>query len=290
LCKSRDPCRRAERSVSGITRKSPITYPVAAAALFIAQILPALAEDTQTLARAAKNPLANLVNVQFLYDANLGVGAADKTQHVLTFQPVIPFAVSDDWSIITRTILPLIAQPGMAPGEGWTNGRGDTQLSAFLSPARGDKLVWGVGPVLQIPSATNNAFGQGKWAGGPTAAAIWYGEQWSFGALINNVWSFAGHGDRPAVNQMELQPQINYNFKDNPDRYLSFSPTITANWKASDGERWTVPVTLGIGQLVKFGRQPVNLQATAYYNVIKPADAGSWTLELTVQFLFPKRL
>ena len=262
----------------------------AAATFLFAPASTSLAQDTQSLARMAKNPLANVVNVQFIYDANLGVGAADKTQHVLNFQPVVPFAVSDDWSIITRTILPLIAQPGMAAGESWTNGRGDTQFSAFLSPARGDKFVWGVGPVLQIPSATNDAFGQGKWAGGPTAAAIWYGEQWSVGALINNVWSFAGHGNRPDVNQMEFQPQINYNFKSNPDRYLSFSPTITANWKASGGERWTVPVTLGIGQLVKFGNQPVNLQATAYYNVVKPADAGSWTLELTVQFLFPKNL
>ena len=156
---------------------------VAATAFLFGPVSASFAQDAQSLARAAKNPLANLVNIQFIYDANLGVGAADKTQHELTFQPVIPFAVSDGWSIITRTIIPLIAQPGMAASESWINGRGDSQLSAFLSPARGDKFVWGVGPVLQIPSATNDAFGQGKWAGGPTAAAIWYGEQWSIGAL-----------------------------------------------------------------------------------------------------------
>ena len=96
----------------------------AAATLLFDLVGTALAQDTQSLARAAKNPLANVVNVQFIYDANLGVGAADKTQHELTFQPVIPFAVSDDWSIITRTIIPLFAQPGMAAGESWTNGRG----------------------------------------------------------------------------------------------------------------------------------------------------------------------
>jgi hypothetical protein len=261
---------------------------IALVATLVAVAGHARAQEAQELARAAKNPLANLTNVQFIYDANLGTGPDRKTQHVLNFQPVIPFALSADWSLITRTIAPLIAQPGQAAGEGWTSGPGDIQLSAFLSPARAEKLVWGVGPVVQIPSATHDALGQGKWSAGPTAAALWFGEQWTFGGLINNVWSFAGSGGRAAVNQMQLQPMINYNFRDNPDRYLTFSPTFSANWKASGGERWTVPVSLGIGQLVKFGKQAVNFQAAGYYNVIRPTGAASWTLEAQVQFLFPK--
>jgi hypothetical protein len=106
--------------------------------------------------------------------------------------------------------------------------------------------------------------------------------------LINNIWSFAGDTRRPAVNQMQLQPEINYSFKHNPNGYLTFSPTIMANWQAGDNERWTVPVSLGIGQLVKFGSQAINLQATAYYNVVAPAGTGAWTLEMELQFLFPK--
>jgi hypothetical protein len=149
-------------------------------------------------------------------------------------------------------------------------------------------LVWGVGPVFQIPSAANDALGQGKWGAGPTAGVQWSGEQWTFGALINNIWSFAGDASRASVNQMQLQPEINYNFPANPNRYLSFSPTLTANWQASGNERWTVPVSLGIGQLVKIGRQSVNFQATAYYNVVAPPGYGNWTPELLVQFLYPE--
>ena len=260
----------------------------AGAALLLSCSAPVFAQDDQSLSRAAKNPFTTVTNLQFLYDANFGTGPDNRTQHVLTFQPVIPFSVNADWSIITRTVAPVIAQPGAAPGEGWTNGPGDTQFAAFLSPAQTDKLVWGVGPVFQIPTASNQALGQGKWGAGPMAGVQWQGEQWTVGGLLNNIWSFAGSSGRAAVNQMELNPQINYNFISNPDRYLSFSPTITANWKATGSERWTVPLTLGIGQLFKFGNQPVNLQATGYYNVIKPADAANWTLELQVQFLFPK--
>ncbi len=249
---------------------------------------PACAQEQQSLAKEAKNPFADLVNLQFFYDAALGVGPGKNTQSVLTIQPVIPFNLNADWTVITRTVLPLIAQPGLAPGEGWNRGQGDTQLSTFLSPARSGALVWGVGPVFQIPSAANDALGQGKWGAGPTAGMQWSGEQWTFGALINNIWSFAGDASRASVNQMQVQPEINYNFRANPNRYLSFSPTITANWQAGGDERWTVPVSLGIGQLVKFGRQSVNLQATAYYNVVAPAGSGNWTLELLLQFLYPQ--
>src|SRR6185369_9881141 len=113
-----------------------------------------------------------------------------------------------------RTVIPLITQP-LAPGDGWVSGPGDTQFAAFLSPARTGALVWGVGTVFQIPSATNEALGQGKWSAGPGAGAIWFGEQWTIGSLVNNVWSVGGDHSRPAVNQLELQPQVTYNFHDN---------------------------------------------------------------------------
>ena len=117
-----------------------------------------------------------------------------------------------------------------------------------MSPTRTGSLVWGVGPAFQLPTATDEALGQGKWGAGPAAGVLWFGKQWTFGVVINNIWSFGGDASRPAVNQMRLEPQVNYNFKDNPNRYLSFAPTIYANWQASGGERWTVPVSLGIGQ------------------------------------------
>lgn len=247
---------------------------------------PALSQDAESLVREAKNPFADVANLQFIYDATLD--SRNPAAQTVTFQPLIPFEVSPTWSIITRTILPFIDQPGTATGEGRTHGVGDTQFSAFLSPTRTGSLVWGVGPVLQLPTATNDALGQGKWGIGPTAGLQWSGTQWTFGALINNIWSFVGDTNRPAVNQMQLQPEINYTFKRDPNGYLTFSPTITANWQASGNGRWTVPVSLGIGQLVKLGAQALNLQATAYYNVAAPAGTAPWTLEMELQILFPK--
>jgi hypothetical protein len=269
-------------------RAAVIRYAAAAFVSVLALPVSTSAQDAPSLAQEAKNPFTDVTNLQLFYDANLGIEPGNQTQQLITLQPLIPFALNPNWSIITRTILPFMSQPGPAPGETGMHGMGDTQFSAFLSPARTGSLVWGIGPVIQLPTATNDAFGQGKWAAGPIAGLQWSGAQWTFGALINNVWSFAGETNRSGVNQMQLQPEVNDSFKANPNGYLSFSPTITANWQASAAERWTVPISLGIGQLVKWGHQSVNLQATAYYNVVAPTDASKWTLELLVQFLFTK--
>ena len=104
--------------------------------LFTVIAFPVFAQGTQSLAKEAKNPFADLINLQLFYDANLRVGAANETQQVLIIQPLIPFELNTDWTLITRTILPLIAQPGPAPGEAWIRGLADTQFAAFLSPAQ----------------------------------------------------------------------------------------------------------------------------------------------------------
>jgi hypothetical protein len=106
--------------------------------------------------------------------------------------------------------------------------------------------------------------------------------------LINNLWPFAGDSDREDVNLMTVQPFVNYNFE--KGWYVSTSPIITANWEADDDDTWTVPMGGGFGRLIRVHKLPVNLQAQAFYNVVKPDDAptADWTLRLQVQFLVPK--
>jgi hypothetical protein len=45
---------------------------------------------------------------------------------------------------------------------------------------------------------------------GPTVGVLTIQGPWVIGALTNNVWSFAGDGDRKAVNRMLLQPFVNF--------------------------------------------------------------------------------
>lgn len=242
------------------------------------------------LAKAAQNPIAAMISVPFQNNTNFNVGPKDRTQNVLNIQPVIPVDLSAEWNLVTRTIIPVISQPEFVPGDGRTDGLGDVQFSAFFSPkaATASGWIWGAGVIAQLDTATDDVLGAGKWGLGPTAVALKMDGPWVFGGLINNVWSVAGDDDRPDVNAMLIQPFVNYNFPDKPGRYLTFAPVITANWEADSDDRWTVPVGLGIGQITKWGKQPVNLQASTYYNVEAPDNGADWQLRLQVQFLFPK--
>ena len=230
-----------------------------------------------------------MISLPFQNNVNFDVGPLQKTQNVLNIQPVLPFSLNAEWNLITRTILPVISQPAFAPGQDRENGIGDIQFSAFLSPKQAvDGWVWGVGAIAQLDTASDDRLGQGVWGLGPTAVALHLGKTWVYGALINNVWSVSEDEGRRRVNQMLLQPFLNYNFANAPGRYLTFAPVITADWEADSGQKWVVPLGLGIGQIMRFGKQPVNLQASAYYNVERPDNAAQWQLRLQMQFLFPK--
>jgi hypothetical protein len=149
-------------------------------------------------------------------------------------------------------------------------------------------LVWGAGAIVQLDSATDDRLGQGAWGVGPTAVVLKLGNPWVYGALVNNVWSVSEDAGRGKVNQFLLQPFVNYNFPSSPGRYLTFAPIITANWEAESSEQWLVPIGLGIGQITRFGKQPVNLQSSVYANVVRPDMAPEWQIRLQLQLMFPK--
>jgi hypothetical protein len=242
--------------------------------------------SAEALAKAAQNPVANLISVPFQNNFNFGIGPNHVTQWNLNVQPVIPINLSEHWNLITRTILPIINQPAPAPGIRSVFGLGDLNPTLFLSPAKSGKLVWGAGPALTFPTATDPLLGHGKYSAGPGVVALTMHGPWVIGALANNQWSYAGWGDHD-VNALLVQPFINYNL---PHAwYLVTAPIITADWKADTDNRWTVPIGAGIGKIQHFGKLPVNMQLSAYYNVEKPDDSGAdWQLRFQVQFLFPK--
>jgi hypothetical protein len=188
--------------------------------------------------------------------------------------------------LITRTIAPLIYQPEIVPGAGSTFGLGDIKTTLFFSPAKPGKLTWGVGPTFSFPTATDEVLGTEKWSAGASLVALTIQGPWVAGALVDNLWSFAGDDDRADVNQFLLQYFINYNL---PNAwYLSSAPIITANWEADKSNKWTIPFGGGVGKIFRIGKQPMNAQIQAFYNAAKPDNGADWTLRLQLQFLFPK--
>ena len=192
--------------------------PLAIALISVASmpILAAGEEDTTALAKKLQNPVANLISVPFQYNGNFNYGPENDTQSILNIQPVWPFHMSPDWNLITRTIVPLLSQPGCCGHAERTYGLGDIQFSAFLSPAAPGGLIWGVGAIAQLKTASDDRTGQGRWGLGPTAVVLKMEKEWVYGALINNVFDVGGDGDREEINQMLIQPFVNYNFPTHP--------------------------------------------------------------------------
>jgi hypothetical protein len=243
---------------------------------------------TADLAKESQNPIANLISVPFQNNTTFGAGpSGEGTPNLLNIQPVIPVPLSEELLLVTRTIVPVVNQPASATGQGSAFGLGDINPQFFFSPVSDSKVTWGVGPTFVLPTATDDVLGQGKWSAGPTAVVVVSTGPMVFGAIANNVWSFAGDRDRESVNQLLVQPFLNYNLP--KGWYLVSAPIITSNWEAPAGEEpWTVPIGGGFGRVFAIGDQQVNASLQAYWNVVKPDAAGDWTLRAQVQLLFPR--
>jgi hypothetical protein len=247
-------------------------------------------DEAADLARAVQNPVADLISLPFQNNVNFDFGPRERTQNVLNIQPVIPVDLGEDWLLITRTILPIVSQPSLRPGQDRENGLGDTTLTGFLSPKDrslwlGGKVLWGAGPVFLLPTATDSQIGPGEFGMGPSAVLIGMHGPWVVGSLFSQVWSFTGDSE---VDLFTWQYFVNYNLPDG--WYLSSSPIITANWKNRSSDTWTVPIGGGFGRVFRIGSlPPMNASVQAFYNVENPGGVGpDWSLRLTLQLLFPR--
>lgn len=268
------------------------------AAIDLAEDQSAPAGGGQTdLAAASQNPIANTISVPFENNFFFHSGEDDETTYVLNFQPVIPIQLNEDWNFISRPIIPVMYVPGAVPGlpgiggmpVGFNSefGLGDINYTGFFSPAKSDKLIWGFGPSITFPTATDDVLGSGKWSAGPSFVGLTIQKPIVAGVLLRQLWSFAGKSDRQRVNQSLIQPFLNYNLDDG--WYLITAPVITADWAAEGSRnRWTVPLGGGVGKLFTVGGQPINMNLQVYYSVARPDNASDWQLKFTFQLLFPK--
>lgn len=237
------------------------------------------------LAKATLNPIASLISLPLQNNFDWRGGPEDDGfQYKLTVQPVIPISLNENWNVISRTILPYVYQDNVI-GNSSQSGLADTVQSLFFSPVKPTERgwIWGAGPVLQIPTATDDLLGEEKWGAGPTAVVLKQQGHLTYGALVNHVWSFAGESGRDDVNRTFLQPFLSYTTKS----FTSFglNTESTYDWER---DQWTVPLNAFVQQLLKVGKQPISLQLGYRYYAEGPSGAPEWGLRFQVSFLFPK--
>jgi hypothetical protein len=259
--------------------------------------------SAQELARQLNNPVSNVWSLTFQYNHSLLKGSpADGTedQDLLNFQPALPLHMTENWNLIVRPVLPFIFKhPVLSPqidpntDEIYADfedesGFGDISLITLLSPAKlKSRFLWGIGPTFIFPTASKDELGQEQWQAGPSAVGLWMGKDWILGVFPQQWWSFAGNSDRKCTNFTNIQYFI---WRMLPGEWqIGMSPNITMNWKAEKNDnRFTMPVGLGVGKLVKLGKLPVKIQLQGQYSVIHPDDYGQrWNFQLQVTPVIP---
>jgi len=244
------------------------------------------ADQAAELAKKLQNPVAALISVPFQNNFEFNGGPNnDGFKYQVNIQPVVPFSLNEDWNLISRTILPFIHQDDMIAKGTSQTGLGDTVQSLFFSPKAPTSggVIWAVGPVFQLPTATDDLLGEEKWGAGPTALALKQQNGWTYGALFNHIWSFAGESGRRDVNRSFLQPFVSFTTK--TQTTFGFNTETAYDWKS---EQWTVPLIGTVSQLLKVGKLPVSLALGAKYYAEGPSAAPEWGLRFVVTFLFPK--
>ncbi len=242
-------------------------------------------DDAAELAEKLSNPVADLISVPIQGNWDTGIGPADADRTTINVQPVIPFSLNPDWNAISRTIVPIIdAESPVAGGED-ESGLGDVLQSFFFSPKAPTESgwIWGIGPAFLLPTASEDALGSEKWAAGPTLVVLKQEKGWTYGALANHLWSYAGEDDRADVNATFVQPFLSFTTKTHTT--LTLNTESTYDWTQN---QWTVPVNASVSQLLRIGKMPISL-AFGYREYVEAPDGGpDWGLRFALTLLLPK--
>ncbi len=234
------------------------------------------------LAKDLQNPVADLISVPLENRFDFGPGTT--LRYTLSIQPVVPFKLTENWTLVSRTILPVVYAESPVKGGAALGGIGDISQSFFFAPKE-PMAGWilGAGPMLRLPAATRDLFGEGRWCAGPTAVALRQDGPWTYGALVNHVWSFAGWGPEN-VNTTYLQPFLAYTT--DTLTTVGVGTETGYNWTQN---QWTVPLDASVSQLVQIGKLPVEFGLGFRVYAERPNGGPNWGLKFSMTFVFPTK-
>jgi hypothetical protein len=234
-------------------------------------------------AAGSQNPMADLMKLHVANRLDQGVGHKDNAQYTLSLRPSMASDVACGWTMVSRLDVPFTYRPGLAPGEPGDHGIGDIRHESLYGPAGWRRFYWGIGPQLDIPSASDSGLSTRKWSAGIGGTGVYAKGNWTLGLRANHLWSFAGSGTRN-VNRSTVGYFAYRNFADG--WWIGTNPENTADWERAGGNVWSVPVGGGFGKVLSEGKHAVNLKLDGYYYAEQPPTGAEWFVNVGIEWLF----
>jgi hypothetical protein len=227
----------------------------------IGTALPVTAQEKPSDAdlKQANNPLASVtaVNVQNYFIPEIS-GVPDETANTAWLRYVTPIK---GW--LLRASLPINTVP--IPGSEPESGLGDlSAFAAYITTKPTSTKMFGVGPLVVAPTATDDALGSDKWQAG--AAAVFFDFtspvlQW--GGLVTYQHSFAGESDAFDTSVMVVQPLVFWQL--GKGTYLRSAPAWVFDL---ENDTYNVPIGFGIGKVIKTGGTVYNIFVEPQFTIL----------------------
>ena len=250
------------------------------------QTAPVVAQDRKDQ-RVFKNPFAQTIAFWFEFDNSRPIGDYSRVQNLFSLTSVVPIPLGTKWDLVTKSAISAVSQPDLMNPRGSAWKLSDLTTKFYFSPDKKGTLQWGVGPTFLLPTATGQDVGNGKWGVGPAGAVFAEPGKWTLGLEISDLKSFAGDRTRPGVHYLSLQYFVTYNVS--KGWYVTTQPQPSADWTVSREDRWLMPIGLGVGKAVTFGKRQVSGELDGYYSLVHPTTLPYPKWVLTLQFTFARQ-
>ena len=273
--------------------------------------------EAEAIAEAMNNPLSSLwlmfaQNDTIWMDGDLldDLGESSQVQNTTLLQPVMPFQLTEEWKVIFRPVIPINSfetvgnvdiTTGTVPEITGVDtkrktGLGDVVLWTAFSNNYTPPFVWGFGPTIMLPTATDDQLGTGKYSAGPMALAVGITDKWILGTVAQHWWSFAGDDDftintsqgkarvdRADVNLTDFQYILRYRYSALTN--IGIAPNIKYNWETDE---LSLPVGMGFDTLIKVGPLPTKVGVELHYYVVQDNNYGpEWQLRFYFSPVLP---
>lgn len=240
----------------------------------------------ELLLQKLANPLAALGSLKLTADFDYHVGPLEEGHRsTLLVQPTVPVHLGDEWNVISRTALPVIYQEDISPGVGNQSGLGDLTEIVYLAAVQPGRRGWigGIGPIVRLPTGSDDFLTSRKWALGPSAAAVRQLDDFTIGLILAQLWSVGGSGQRPDVNAGSFEPFVTYRAEGLWN--LSLHVPCTYDFIT---HQWIIPVALSVEKLVSFQKHPITISFGVHYWADSP-DSGPHDLafDFGLTIVFP---